>query len=70
MSAIVVHTPQTLRSRLVWAVVFCVAVNLIAALLRLPLPIVTTAQVLTEVVPPFLQGLQEAIGVIRAAASK
>jgi len=71
MSAVVVHTqPQTIASRLAWAVVICVAVNLGAVFLGFAPPIVATAQTLGEVVPPFLRSLQEAIGIIRTAASK
>lgn len=71
MSAVVVHTtPQTLVSRLAWAVVFCVAVNLGAVFLGFAPPIVAMAQALSEVVPPFIHSLQEAVGIIRTAASK
>ena len=71
MSAVVVHTkPQTIASRLAWAIVICVAVNLGAVFLGFAPPIVTTARILSEVVPPFIHSLQEAVGIIRTAASK
>ncbi|HEX9086127.1 MAG TPA: hypothetical protein VF867_01210 [Arthrobacter sp.] len=70
MSAVVVHTPQTLVSRLVLAAVFCVALNLLVVYLGFPAPIVATAQTLSEIFPPFIHSLQEAIGIIRTAASK
>ncbi|MGO4856194.1 hypothetical protein [Arthrobacter sp. 2MCAF14] len=44
--------------------------NLIAVFLGFAPPIVTMTRIFCEVVPTFLQGLQEAIGVIRTAASK
>lgn len=71
MSTVVVHTtPQTIASRLAWAVVFCVAVNLGAVFLGFAPPIVAMTQTLGEVFPPFVHGIQEAIGIIRAAAAK
>lgn len=72
MSAVVVHTQQSLIRRLAWAVGACVAVNLVF-IFFLPTfepPIVTTARLLSELVPPFVHGLQEAVGIIRTAASK
>lgn len=72
MSAVVVHSQQSLRYRLAWAAAFCVAVNLgfLFFFPTLDPPIVTTAHLLSELVPPFVHGLQEAVGIIRSAASK